>query len=45
MKMMIAVGLAVALFLRASPALPQTSKPDAQLSPGIINGTIVDAVA
>jgi hypothetical protein len=35
-------GLAVVLLLCASPALPQTSKPDARQSPGIINGTIID---
>src|SRR5579862_6647404 len=35
-------GLPVALLLCASAAMPQTSKPDAQPSPGIINGTIVD---
>jgi hypothetical protein len=35
------VGLAVALFLCASPAWPQTSKPDVQ-QPGAISGTIVD---
>jgi hypothetical protein len=36
------LGLAVALVLCASAALPQTSEPDARQSPGIINGTIVD---
>ena len=35
-------GITVALLLWASPALPQTSKPDAQPSPGIINGTVID---
>jgi hypothetical protein len=38
----ISFGLAVALLLWASAAWPQTSKPDAQQSPGMINGTIVD---
>ena len=35
-------GLAVALHLCASPAWSQISKPDAQQSAGMINGTIVD---
>jgi hypothetical protein len=35
-------GLPVALVLCASPAWPQTSRPEAQQSPGVINGTIVD---
>jgi hypothetical protein len=38
----IGVWLAVALLLCASPALPQTSRPDAQPSHGTINGTIID---
>jgi hypothetical protein len=38
----ISAGLAVALLLCASPALPQTSTPDAQPSSGIINGTVID---
>ena len=36
------LGLAVALLLFASPALPQTANFDAQQSPGTINGSIVD---
>lgn len=36
------VGLAVALLLCASPALPQTSTPGVQPSPGIINGMVID---
>jgi hypothetical protein len=35
-------GLTVALLFCASPALPQASKSDAQQSPGIITGTIMD---
>jgi hypothetical protein len=35
-------GLAVALLLCASPALPQNSTPDAQPAPGIIKGTVID---
>jgi hypothetical protein len=35
-------GLVVALLLCASPALPQTPVPDAQPSPGVINGRIID---
>src|ERR1700682_3411540 len=38
----ITFGLAVALLLCASPASPQTSKPEASPSPGTINGTISD---
>ena len=38
----ISFGLVVALLLCVSPAWPQTSKPDGQQSPGMINGTIVD---
>jgi hypothetical protein len=34
-------GLVVALLFCASPAWPQTSKPDAQ-EPGVIGGAIVD---
>jgi hypothetical protein len=38
----ISFGLVVALLLCVSPAWPQTSKPDAQQSTGMISGTIVD---
>src|SRR5450631_120614 len=38
----ITFGLAVALLLCASPAWPQTSKPEAHQSPGTIHGTIAD---
>ncbi len=38
----ITFGLAVALHLCASPAWSQISKPEAQQSAGMINGTIVD---
>jgi hypothetical protein len=34
--------LAVALLLRAAPASPQTSQPDVQPSPGVINGKVID---